>query len=404
MNKTHKKLALLALTSLSVCFATIVVSISNFGGAMLPAIKAENIDSTLVFSKNDSVSYSSKKNSEDNSKYDNTIVSKTGSGSYYECLITKSTTDVALEGNLSMGTLDSTSKLSVTCGYSSKIKTFQKITSIKVYTRSTASRTIRLYFNGSDGEYSTLSVPARSGDVEGQATFDTSSLSFIARSFELVYSTPYSYTFSVSKLEIGYECSTEYIDEAVLESISLNTSAVKKSFTVGDTFTSDGLVVTAYYSDLTTNTVVPTSISTPDMSTSGTKTVTVTYTEGNVTKTATYDIEVEEASEYFTVSPGTYTTNTSYCGSFTLNNDGSGVYSRSQTEVNFTWSCIQGVLNFTFDSEYTASSFSYLPCLDSQAKFQANVQITLTADDAFSLTMTRNMYGDISSVNASYDK
>ncbi len=77
-----------------------------------------------------------------------------------------------------------------------------------------------------------------------------------------------------------------------LASISLNTDAVQKSFATDDTFNSTGLVVTASYSNCSSRTVTPTNVSTPDLSSAGDKTVTVTYTENEVTKTATYTINV----------------------------------------------------------------------------------------------------------------
>ena len=74
-----------------------------------------------------------------------------------------------------------------------------------------------------------------------------------------------------------------------LNSITLDTSNVQTTFTVGDTFNYSGLVVTAHYSD-NTNPVVTTgyTVSTPNMSTAGTKTVTVTYSG----KSATYTITI----------------------------------------------------------------------------------------------------------------
>lgn len=80
-----------------------------------------------------------------------------------------------------------------------------------------------------------------------------------------------------------------------LSSISLNTSNVQTEFYVGDTFDYSGLVVTAHYEDGTEDTVTPSSVSSPNMSTSGNKTITVTYIENNVTKTATYIITVLNA-------------------------------------------------------------------------------------------------------------
>ena len=79
---------------------------------------------------------------------------------------------------------------------------------------------------------------------------------------------------------------------ATLESIAV--SGQKTAFNVGDTFVFDGKV-TATYSDGSTKEVQPTEVSKPDMSTAGTKEVTVTYKEGEKTATAKYEITVSEA-------------------------------------------------------------------------------------------------------------
>ena len=83
-----------------------------------------------------------------------------------------------------------------------------------------------------------------------------------------------------------------------LSSIALNTSGATTVFTQGDAFSAEGLVVTASYSDCSDRAVTPTSISSPDMSTTGEKTITVSYTEGEVTQTNTYTISVNAAPTY----------------------------------------------------------------------------------------------------------
>ena len=103
-----------------------------------------------------------------------------------------------------------------------------------------------------------------------------------------------------------------------LSNITLNTSIVQKSFAVGDAFNYTGLIVTANYSDCISKTVTPTSVSSPDMSTTGDKTVTVSYIESGTTKTATYTITVEAAPEYtvtFMNMGGTHATRTGTAGS-----------------------------------------------------------------------------------------
>lgn len=75
---------------------------------------------------------------------------------------------------------------------------------------------------------------------------------------------------------------------------SISVSGGKRSFVLNGTFSYEGLVVTAHYSVAADRTVTPTDVSTPDLSSLGTKDVTVSYTENEITKTATYQIEVKE--------------------------------------------------------------------------------------------------------------
>ena len=86
-----------------------------------------------------------------------------------------------------------------------------------------------------------------------------------------------------------------YEDEViptVLQSITLS-GTHRTSFEVGDTFSYEGLIVTAHYNNKA-DTIIANgyNVSSPDMSTEGSKTVTVSYTEEGVTKTATYQITV----------------------------------------------------------------------------------------------------------------
>ena len=81
-----------------------------------------------------------------------------------------------------------------------------------------------------------------------------------------------------------------------LSSITLNTDNVTKLFYVDDVFEHDNLVVTAHFSDSSTDVVSSSAtVSNPDMTTAGDKTITVSYTYGGTTKTATYTITVLES-------------------------------------------------------------------------------------------------------------
>ena len=88
-------------------------------------------------------------------------------------------------------------------------------------------------------------------------------------------------------VEFSYETSGAV--SPTLSSISLNTDNVQKSFTVGAAFTYSGLVVTANYSDSSSEIISSGyTVSSPDMSSTGDKTVTVTY----LTRSASYQITV----------------------------------------------------------------------------------------------------------------
>ncbi len=83
---------------------------------------------------------------------------------------------------------------------------------------------------------------------------------------------------------------------ATLESIAV--SGQKTVFFVGDTFDFGGKV-TATYSDGSTKDVTASAkVSTPDLSSVGTKEVTVSYTEGDVTKTVKYNVTVNEGTAH----------------------------------------------------------------------------------------------------------
>lgn len=132
-------------------------------------------------------------------------------------------------------------------------------------------------------------------DVTLTITASTSSL--YIHSYTITYGTPSGQGGSGS-------------EEATL--VSISACGMTQNYTVGDTFSFDG-VLRATYSDDTGGEVLPTSVSTPDMSTSGNKTITLSYTEDGVTKTTTYTIYVAEvAKTLVSISVSTAPTKTSY--------------------------------------------------------------------------------------------
>lgn len=103
--------------------------------------------------------------------------------------------------------------------------------------------------------------------------------------------------FSVSALT-GCGESEKPPESATVASISLDTADAAKTFTVGDTFTAEGVKVTVKMSDNTSKDVALTecTVSEPDMMTAGKKTVTVTYSG----KSNTYEITVNAPEQVVT--------------------------------------------------------------------------------------------------------
>ncbi len=106
-------------------------------------------------------------------------------------------------------------------------------------------------------------------------------------------------TFSSSSNQVGITSATLSLGDAStttspLDHITLSGN-YPTEFTQGDTFSHEGMVVTATYEDNSTKNVTNSAEFTGyNMSTTGNQTVTVSYTENEVTKTATYDITVAE--------------------------------------------------------------------------------------------------------------
>ncbi len=97
--------------------------------------------------------------------------------------------------------------------------------------------------------------------------------------------------------------------QAALSSIEVS-GDYPTSFHAGDAFSHEGIVVTATYDDSTTRDVTAlATFSEPDMTSVGIKTVTVSYSEGEVTETTTYQIAVNAPATLVSISlSGTYPT------------------------------------------------------------------------------------------------
>ena len=154
--------------------------------------------------------------------------------------------------------------------------------------------------------------------------------------------------------------------EITLNSITLTVPEAVKSFTVGDSFSHEGVVVTAHYSDSSTKVVTSSaSFTTPDLSSAGTKTVTVSYSEKGKTVSESYSVTVTSGSQPGgdTSKEGTYTLLT---GDLTV-----GSY----------------ILIVGTDSK----NASYAMSTTQNANNRAAVSVTVSSDDSINKTKSDNI-------------
>ena len=157
--------------------------------------------------------------------------------------------------------------------------------------------------------------------------------------------------------------------ESPLTSIALS-GDYPTTFYQNDAFSYAGAVVTATYEDNSTKDVTSSAtFSTPDMTTTGTKEVTVSYTEGEVTKTTSYNITVNEY-----VQPTAFDINLNNT-LFGTNHTGSV----SVTDAN----PVTGTLN-QVTVTYAGSGSHYIN--DSQIRFYSGNKLTFEAPAGYNIT------------------
>ncbi|MEE0980140.1 MAG: bacterial Ig-like domain-containing protein [Acutalibacteraceae bacterium] len=85
--------------------------------------------------------------------------------------------------------------------------------------------------------------------------------------------------------------------KTVLTGIALTSNPSKTTYTVGDTLSTSGMVVQATYSDGSKKNVTGYTCSPTKLSTEGSQNITVSYTEGEITKTASFLVTVNKKAE-----------------------------------------------------------------------------------------------------------
>lgn len=138
-----------------------------------------------------------------------------------------------------------------------------------------------------------------------EGTYTSNSKTWEGEATSVLFTGSGSSRCDMTKAAITLEAATP----KVLSSIALS-GTYPTTFHVGDTFSHEGMTVTATYEGgKTADVTAEASFSGYDMANAGTQTVTVSYTEGEVTKTATYGITVNAPATLTSITlSGTYPT------------------------------------------------------------------------------------------------
>ncbi len=250
------------------------------------------------------------------------------SGVYVKGIVSTAATSLNSNGSLTYFISDdgtTTTEFEIYKGFGIDGAEFTDATDIKVGDKVVVYGDITYYSYGDIYEFSsgstlisqstrTLSSIALSGDYtttfhQGDAfshdgmvvtaTYDDATTADVTESAEFSgydMSTIGEQTVTVSYTENEVTKTTSYTitisAPATLTSIALS-GEYPTEFSVGDEFSTEGMVVTATYDDATEKVVTEsTTFSGYDMSTAGEQTVTVSYTENEVKQTTSYDITV----------------------------------------------------------------------------------------------------------------
>lgn len=191
-----------------------------------------------------------------------------------------------------------------------------------------------------------------------------------------------------------------------LESIAITTQPTKTTYEYGDSFQSAGMVVKATYSDGATASVTGYSCSPTTLNTVGTQTITVSYTENGVTKTATTSVTVNRKTISAVPSQSGTLTYTGSSQSPTWSN-----YSTTQLTIGGTTSGTNAgsyTATFTPKSNYrwadgttTAKSVSWSIGKAAGSLSISPTSMTLdTTTKSKTITVTRSGDGKISAVSS----
>ena len=188
---------------------------------------------------------------------------------------------------------------------------------------------------------------------------------------------------SANKISIRYVNASDAVK--TLSSIKV-TSPNKTTYYVGETFDKTGIVVNAVYSDGSSEDVTSSAtVSSPSLSSAGTKTVTVSYTENNVTKTATFSVTVK-AVELSSIAVTAKPTTTTYYVGQSLNTAGMKI---TATYTNGTTADVtNSVKTSGFDSSTAGTKTVTVFYTEGSITRTASFSVTIKAIELSSIAVT----------------
>lgn len=203
--------------------------------------------------------------------------------------------------------MSSAGKQTVIVSYTENAKTVSTSYEIELMNRETAVAITSLpsktqYYIGQELDISGLVVSATMANGNSMVIAnDKLQISGFDNQSEGNQTIAVSYTSPIT--EITYNMSFDVTVVSGLKSIAITSQPSKTIFYYGDELDTSGLAVTAYYADNTNKPVTEKCVlSGYDMNTVSRQTVTVTYTEGSVSKTATFSINVKDCATSIYVS------------------------------------------------------------------------------------------------------
>ena len=245
-------------------------------------------------------------------------------------------------------------------GQSGSMFEFQSITSISITvgTSSQSGTSFEIYTSSTK----VSPVKSQTGVTPGQ-TYSYST-EVVSGKFLAIRPTSSAYELQITSVTVNYSCVSGGISsEKTLSSISISGQTTELS--VGESFSFGG-VVTAHYSDFTTDDVTAlATFSGYDMSEPGNQTVTVSYTESGVTETTSYSITVSSSESSVVTLSGIY----NYSG-------------RNLTSSDVGYKDWTGHMSIEFDSNGTCAWVNDRPGNVTSYRARVNFNYTATNDGA----------------------